>query len=354
MPFKESRFFKSEEKMEKTKQSAKQLIYDISSEVSLLTEIYVARFSERKSSGDYDGNWRQSIYLEKPNWEQVAWLIKHPKNNKVELQINVLSLTTDKPTELDWIKLKEKAAILSSKGKVTFQLYDGKKNKNSHVAVSYDIDLINEVLDQNKIKEIYSDWKKVLDLFVSFASHHSIAGIKTKKTREVLTEKNQEVKSKLSNNFKVRLRWFKDIDFDLAAVYVLKNGDKGLIYFGNKGSITASPNINLDKDSMYGGENEKVENLCIINKNHIDKVFIICWDYSNLGGSSAFDRSNVNVAISDDNDNLVVVKPTTASGNDSVCIAEISFNLDGIAVKNKSVSFKRPGSSAIDIYNIIK
>lgn len=341
-------------KMEKTKQSAKQLIYDISSEVSLLTEIYIARFSERKTSGDYDGNWRQSINLDKPKYEQVAWLVKHPKNNKVELQINILSLTTDKPSQEDWIKLKEKAAILTSKGKVTFQFYDGKKNKNSHVAVRYDIDLIDEFLDQNKIKEIYADWKKVLDLFVSFASLHSIAGIKTKKTREVITEKNKEVKSQLSDNFKVRLRWFKDIDFDLAAVYVLKNGDKGLIYFGNKGSIITSPYINLDKDSMYGGEKIKVETLTVTNSNHISKVYIICWDYSNIGGSSAFDRSQVNVAISDDNDNLVVVKPTTLPGNDSVCIAEISFNADGIAVKNKSISFKRPGSSVFDIYNIIK
>lgn len=341
--------------MEKTKQSAKQLIYDLSSDASLLTDAYIARFSTRKARQDYEGNWRQSIYVEKPKWEQVAWLIKHPKGNKVVLQINVASQNLNNPKEIDWLQLKESATKLTTKGEISFHQPGGiEKYKDVFLGVNYEINLINEDLDQDRIKEIYPDLKKVLDLFINFDSKHNIAGIKTKKTREVLTEKNQEVKSQLSNNFKARLRWFKDIDFDLAALYVLKNGEKGLIYFGNKGSISSSPYINLDKDAMYGGENEKVETLSVINNNHIAKVFIICWDWSNRGGSSAFDRSNVNVAISDNNDNLIVVKPTTTSGNDSVCIAEISFNADGIAVKNKSISFKRPGSSASDIYNIIK
>lgn len=341
--------------MEKTKQSAKQFIYDLSSEVSLLTDSYISRFSSRKSTGTYDGNWRQNIYVDKPKREQVAWLVKHPKNNQVVFQINIYSLSKDKPHEPEWTKIIENTTKISAKGEVSFQLMGGKeKLKHNFIQVNYAIPLVDEELDQHRIKEILPDAKKVLELFVNFASQHDIAGIKAKKTKEILTEKNQEVKSQLSNNFKVRLRWFKDIDFDLAALYVLKNGDKGLIYFGSKGSISSSPYINLDKDAMYGGENEKVETLSVINNNHIAKVFIICWDYTNGGGSSAFDRSNVNVAISDDNDNLVVVKPTTASGNDSVCIAEISFNADGIAVKNKSISFKRPGSSASDIYNIIK
>jgi uncharacterized protein involved in tellurium resistance len=341
--------------MEKTKQSAKEFIYDISSEASLLTESYIARFSSRKERENYKGNWRQSINSDKPKPEQVAWLVQHPKNNQVNFQVNIAVHTPDKPNESEWIKLKDQALKTSTKGEVIFHLMGGiEKFNHNYVAVNYTINLIDEKLDSNRITDILPDVKKVLDLFVNFASQYGIADIKTKKTREVLTEKNQEVKSKLADSFKVRLRWFKDIDFDLAALYTLKNGEKGLVYFGNKGSLTSNPYINLDKDAMYGGADEKVETLSVINKNHIDKVSIICWDYTNSGGSSAFDRSNVNVAISDNNDNLVIVKPTTASGNDSVCIAEISFNADGVAVKNKSVSFKRSSSSATDIYNIIK
>jgi uncharacterized protein involved in tellurium resistance len=341
--------------MEKTKSSAKQFIYDLSGQISLLTDAYLARFSSRKAKENQEGNWRQSIVTEKPKWEYISWLVIHPANNQVEIRIILGLWDETKYDEKQWIQLKSQLESISSKKSILYQPFgDLKKQKFVELGISFTVDLLNEELDQKRLSEIMPVIKTVLNLFVNFASQHGIAGIKAKKTREVLTEKNQEVKSKLADSFKVRLRWFKDIDFDLAALYTLKNGEKGLVYFGNKGSLTSNPYINLDKDAMYGGEDEKVETLSVINKNHIDKVFIICWDWSNLGGSSAFDRSNVNVAISDNNDNLVIVKPTTASGNDSVCIAEISFNDDGVAVKNKSVSFKRPGPSAIDIYNIIK
>jgi uncharacterized protein involved in tellurium resistance/DNA-directed RNA polymerase subunit L len=341
--------------MEKTKQSAKQFIYDLSSEVSLLTDSYISRFSSRNSKAGYIGNWRQSINIDKPHAEQIAWLVKHPSSNQVDFQINIQTKSDMSAKSNLWIKLKDNLGKLTSKGEIISQIKDSSNNfKETYVAINFKINLLEDALASNEIEGVMADAKKVLELFVNFAGENNIAGIKTKKTKAVLTEVNQEVNSQLSNNFKARLRWFKDIDFDLAALYVLKNGDKGLVYFGNKGSISSSPYINLDKDAMYGGENEKVETLSVINNNHIAKVFIICWDWSNLGGSSAFDRSNVNVAISDNNDNLIVVKPTTASGNDSVCIAEISFNADGIVVKNKSISFKRPGSSASDIYNIIK
>lgn len=341
--------------MEKTKQSAKQFIYDFSSEVSLLTDSYISRFSSRNSKDGYIGNWRQSININKPHAEQIAWLVKYPNSNQVEFQINIQTKNDISAKSSLWIKLKDNLSKLNSKGEIISQIKDNSNNfKETYIAINFKINLIDEILNPNDIEGIITDSKKVLELFVNFAGENNIAGIKTKKSKAVLTEVNQEVKSQLSNNFKVRLRWFKDIDFDLAALYVLKNGDKGLVYFGNKGSLTTSPHINLDKDEMYGGENEKLETLSIENNSHIDKVFLLCWDWSNLGGSSAFDRSNVNVAISDNNDNLIVVKPTTKSGNDSVCIAEISFNVDGIIVKNKSISFKRPGSSAIEIYNIVK
>jgi uncharacterized protein involved in tellurium resistance len=341
--------------MDKTKLSAKQFIYDLSSEISLLTDAYIARFSSRKAKENQEGNWRQSIYTEKPKWEELSWVVRHPQNNQVEILLLLGSWDEKKYNEKQWLLLKSQLESISSKKRILYQPFGGSQNyKFVDLGIIFTVDLLNEELDQKRLSEIIPDIIKVLNLFVNFASQNGIAGIKAKKSKEVLTERNQEVKSKLADNFKVRLRWFKDIDFDLAALYTLKNGEKGLVYFGNKGSLSSSPFINLDKDAMYGGENEKMETLSVQNKNHIDKVFVICWDWSNLGGSSAFDRSNVNVAVSDNNDNLVVVKPITASGNDSVCIAEISFNSDGVAVKNKSVSFKRPGPSATDIYNIVK
>jgi uncharacterized protein involved in tellurium resistance len=341
--------------MEKTMQSAKQFIYDLSSEISLLTDSYIARFSARKSKENYEGNWRQSVYIEKPKWEEFSWVVRHPKNNQVEILLLLGTWDEKKCDEKQWGQLKNQLESITSKKGILFQPFGGVENsKHLDLGISFTVGLENEELNQKMLSNIMPDIKRAINLFVEFASKNNIAGIKAKKTREVLTEQNQEVKSKLADSFKVRLRWFKDIDFDLAALYTLKNGDKGLIYFGNKGSLSSVPYINLDKDEMYGGENEKVETLSVLNKSHIDKVYIICWDWTNKGGSSAFDRSNVNIALSDNNDNLVVVKPKTTSGNDSVCIAEISFTSDGIGVKNKSVSFKRPSSTATDIYSLLK
>ncbi|MCM3767713.1 TerD domain-containing protein [Neobacillus niacini] len=75
------------------------------------------------------------------------------------------------------------------------------------------------------------------------------------------------------NNIHVKLSWTKGVDLDLHAFYITKQGAFGHIFFGNKGKLTNSPYIALDKDSGVGntaGNNE--ENLIIKSLEDIDKI----------------------------------------------------------------------------------
>ncbi|MFJ5717595.1 TerD family protein [Neobacillus sp. NPDC093127] len=76
-------------------------------------------------------------------------------------------------------------------------------------------------------------------------------------------------------NIHVKLNWTKGVDLDLHAFYITKQGTFGHIYFGNKGKLTNSPYIALDKDSGVGnsaGNNE--ENLIIKTLQDVEKIII--------------------------------------------------------------------------------
>ncbi|MCM3570170.1 TerD family protein [Neobacillus mesonae] len=76
-------------------------------------------------------------------------------------------------------------------------------------------------------------------------------------------------------NIHVKLNWTKGVDLDLHAFYITKKGKFGHIFFANKGKLTNSPYIALDKDSGVGnsaGNNE--ENLIIKTLEDVDKIII--------------------------------------------------------------------------------
>jgi tellurite resistance protein TerA len=76
-------------------------------------------------------------------------------------------------------------------------------------------------------------------------------------------------------NIHVKLYWTKGVDLDLHAFYITKHGTFGHIFFGNKGKLTTSPYIALDKDSGVGnsaGNNE--ENMTIKTLEDVDKIII--------------------------------------------------------------------------------
>jgi uncharacterized protein involved in tellurium resistance len=338
--------------METLKRNCRDIIYQISSEISLHTDVYIARFSQRKGSGSYKGNWRQSIYRKKPFWEQIAWLFQFPENGVMNFHMNVLTKDPANMTGEAWEKLR--AALENSCSADKIELSLSNADQNSYAAVNYSVPVDGDTPNEAAVQRVLKDIPTIAKLFVEFAGAKSLAGIQAKNIAATLTEPEASVKADFSNELSVRLRWFKDVDFDLAALYKLNNGNKGLVYFAGKGSLTDSPHILLDKDAMYGGDdNEKAETLRIQNNQHIEKVYLVCWDYTNRGGNSVFENSNVNISISDDKGNMVVVKPVTSSGHDAVCVAELTFESDGINIQNSSKSFKRPSTVPSEILALI-
>ena len=157
----------------------------------------------------------------------------------------------------------------------------------------------------------------------------------------------------IPNNVTVKLSWFKDVDFDLAVLYKAVDGRKGIVYFGNKGSLDTFPFMRLDKDAMYGGEKLKEETVEINNLNEIEELFIICWDYTNQGGSSAFTDANVNVSIVDNIGSSVTAILKTEKGYDSACVAKITNKNGHYQFVNTSKAFERERDTE-KLYDLLK
>ena len=159
----------------------------------------------------------------------------------------------------------------------------------------------------------------------------------------VLREKNQVATLPSITNLTVKLRWFKSVDFDLAVFYVLADGTKGRIYFGNRGNLTQSPFVFLNKDDMYGEENEEI--ITIKDLSLFKELYIICWDYSNSGGTGVFDDADVNVSIVDNLSNSTSVFLKQESGKDAACIAKVYLEGGNYKIQNLSKYFRRDGDT---------
>jgi len=101
----------------------------------------------------------------------------------------------------------------------------------------------------------------------------------------------------------VSMQWTTAADFDLAAAYESKEGQRGLIYFGQLGCLDVFPYICLNKDEGVGdsgGYNEEV--LVINNLANMNAIWLFCWDYNMVqaGKTARFKDSDVRLTISDD------------------------------------------------------
>ena len=103
---------------------------------------------------------------------------------------------------------------------------------------------------------------------------------------------------------------------------------------------------------MSGGNAQKEEIITIAKLDVFSEIYLICWDYSNGGGTGIFDDADVNITILDNNGNSVSTYLEKETGKDAACIAKIYSNNDGkYTIKNMSTYFKRQGSS--DSKNIL-
>lgn len=155
-----------------------------------------------------------------------------------------------------------------------------------------------------------------------------------------LKQKNAEVNMENFNgNLAVKMKWTSAIDFDLAALYVKKDGSEGLVYFGNLGNSASFPFIQLDKDSGVGdqgGDNE--ENLKISKIEDFQKIHLVAWDYKAvLGGSHArFDDSDLKLFLDDSKDVKHEVHLHTGDLGNTIVVATIDNSGDTPKLINTS------------------
>ena len=151
-----------------------------------------------------------------------------------------------------------------------------------------------------------------------------------------LAQKGQEAQLGSIKQFMVSLKWTTAADFDLACLYRAKDSSNGLIYFGGHqntkergnttspalGNLNEFPFIQLSGDEGIGdagGDNE--ETMRVMNIDEMEKLWIICWDYTQVqaGAPARFKESDVKVSLMDDSGTNHEVKLDTGElGN--VCV----------------------------------
>ncbi|WP_412028704.1 TerD family protein [Deinococcus yunweiensis] len=106
-------------------------------------------------------------------------------------------------------------------------------------------------------------------------------------------------------------------DLDLGCMYMLKDGDAGVIQAlgGNFGSERFAPYILLDKDDRTGSANDG-ENLVITRPDLIQAVLIFAFIYE---GTSDFTRVNGRIVMKDPRGNEITVQLSNPDGRRKFC-----------------------------------
>ena len=138
----------------------------------------------------------------------------------------------------------------------------------------------------------------------------------------------------------IKLQWSTTEDFDIAVLFQTKSDRYDMVYFANRGNLDTYPYIKLDKDER-GGAGLKTETILINNLDEIEKLAIIAWDYSNSGSAANFDKSDVQIAIVDNENFEAIAKLKVSEKSDSVCVASIENTKDGFVFTNISKNFMR-------------
>ncbi len=124
----------------------------------------------------------------------------------------------------------------------------------------------------------------------------------------------------------ITMKWTTAADFDLCAVYETKDGRKGLVYFGDMGDLNGFPYMQLSGDEGVGdagGDNE--EQMRIASLDEMKYVWVICWDYGQVGkGAPArFNDSDVSLNVMDDRGTYHDVKLDTGIMGNVALLATI-------------------------------
>jgi len=124
----------------------------------------------------------------------------------------------------------------------------------------------------------------------------------------------------------VKMTWTTAADFDLAVVFRTKSDEKGIVYFGDLGTVDEFPYMRLNKDEGVGdtsGNNEEI--LDIAQLENMKYIWLFCWDYGKVktGEKARFDQSDVQLTLSDQEGNATTVDIDTGEEGNVCCIATI-------------------------------
>ena len=115
---------------------------------------------------------------------------------------------------------------------------------------------------------------------------------------------------------KATLKWKSAVDLDLYCMYELKDGTKGTIYYGRKGSLNSKPFIKLDQDSGIGdtaGDNE--ENMEFGDISKIKYAIIVANIFAKM---TSFAKYNASVIVQ--NEDTAFTVPLTTKKVGSWCV----------------------------------
>ena len=141
-----------------------------------------------------------------------------------------------------------------------------------------------------------------------------------------LKQKGQEAELGGIKQFMVSLKWTSAADFDLAVVYESKDGQTGMVYFGDKGNLNAFPFMELSGDEGVGdtgGDNQ--EDIRVTKIDDMKYIWIVGWDYGMVqkGNPARFKESDVHVELVDDKSTNYDVSLDTGDTGNTCVIATI-------------------------------
>ena len=139
----------------------------------------------------------------------------------------------------------------------------------------------------------------------------------------------------------VKLTWSTAADFDVAALFKLKAGGEGLVFFNNKGDLNVSPYIKLDKDAgvgdkvATGGNSETIK---ITKLDDVSEVHIIVWDFGAIesGIAARFQESDVAISLTDSTGAQHTAKLDTGDLGNVAVVATIMNGALGGTLTNTS------------------
>lgn len=172
----------------------------------------------------------------------------------------------------------------------------------------------------------------------------------------ILKEKGASAEmTDVSKDVKISTKWSGNIDFDTAALFVRKDGSKGIVYYGTAGAgethgyLDKEPFIMLDKDSLTGGEENLVVSAKAVEMNK--RIHLVVWDYKAISGNKkpSFNTSDLKVHIGDHE-----VHPKVGEKCNFVEMAVIQNNDGKVSIINKSIEGELSKVDDTDMWRVIE